>query len=208
MLLPLAMPLAMRAVFSATSRRYGPERGYQAGFAIYWASCWALAGSVIGRRRLLGLWRVPEQVLPSPRGLSAAVLVVPPLGGLATQWVPNARASGATAVVVAAGVGATNALAEEVFWRGVPLVIFPDDAVWGWLWPAAGFTAWHLVPLTTRPSGVRRRASLLGGAALVGLGYGWIAIRTRSLALVAPAHALTDSSGVRPVRANWLPGRS
>jgi membrane protease YdiL (CAAX protease family) len=206
-LLPAVMPLAMKAVFRATTRRYGPERGYQAGFAIYWASCWAMAGTVVGPRRLLGLWQVPEQVLPAPRGLSAAVLVAPPLGGLATQWVPNARASGPVAGAVAAGVGTTNALAEEVFWRGVPVATFPDDPLRGWLWPAVGFTAWHLVPLTTRPSSLRRRAALLAGAASVGLGYGWIALRTRSLALVAPAHALTDSSGVVPVRANWLTGR-
>lgn len=202
------MPLAMRAVFSATTRRYGPARGYQAGFAIYWVSCWGLAGSVMGRQRLLGLWRVPEQLLPTPRGLSAAVLVAAPLGGFASQWVPNARASGPLAVAVAVGVGTTNALAEEVFWRGVPGATFPDDSLRGWLWPAFGFTAWHLVPLTTRPSSPRRRAALLAGAAMVGLGYGWIALRTQSLALVAPVHALTDSSGVRPVRANWLTGRS
>ena len=201
------MPLVMQGVFRATRRRYGPERGYQAGFAIYWASCWALAGAVIGRRRLPELWAVPEQVLPAPRGLSAAVLVVPPLGGFATQWLPHARASGPVAVAVAVGVGTTNALAEEVLWRGVPTATFPDDPLRGWLWPALGFTAWHLVPLTTDPSSIHRRASLLAGAALIGLGYGWIAWRTRSLALVAPAHALTDSSGVRPVAANWLPGR-
>ena len=202
------MPLAMKAVFRATTRHSGTERGYQAGFAIYWASCWAVAGAVVGPRRLLGLWRVPEQVLPTPRWVSAVVLVAPPLGGLATQWVPNARASGPIAVAVAAGVGTTNALAEEVFWRGIPVATFPDDPLRGWLWPSLGFTAWHLVPLTTRPSSARRRAALLAGAALVGLGYGWIAVSTRSLALVAPAHALTDSSGVVPARENWLIGRS
>jgi membrane protease YdiL (CAAX protease family) len=202
------MPLAMKAVFRATTRQWGTERGYQAGFAIYWASCWAMAGAVVGPRRLLELWRVPEQVLPTPRWVSAVVLVAPPLGGLATQWVPNARASGPIAVAVAAGVGTTNALAEEAFWRGVPAATFPDDPLRGWLWPSLGFTAWHLVPLTTRPSSPRRRAALLAGAALVGLGYGWIAVSTRSLALVAPAHALTDSSGVVPVQENWLTGRS
>jgi membrane protease YdiL (CAAX protease family) len=167
-----------------------------------------VAGTVVGPRRLFALWETPERLLPAPRVLSAAVLMAPPLGGLATQWVPNARASGPLAVVVAAGVGTTNALAEEVFWRGIPVATFAEDQVRGWLWPALGFTAWHLVPLTTRPASSRRRAAVLAGAAVVGLGYGWIALRTRSLALVAPAHALTDSSGVVPVRAIWLAGRS
>lgn len=202
------MPLAMKCVFRATTRRYGPERGYQAGFAVYWASCWVVAGAVVGPRRLLAVWQVPEQLLPAPRGLSAAVLMAPPLGGFATQWLPEARASGPVVVALAAGIGTTNALAEEVFWRGVPVAVFPDDPLRGWLWPAAGFTVWHLVPLTTRPTSTRRRAALLAGAALVGLGYGWIAMSTRSLALLAPAHALTDSSGLAPVRAVWLTGGS
>lgn len=197
------MPLAMKAVFRATTRRYGPERGYQAGFAVYWAGCWALAGTVIGRQRLLELWEAPAQLLPAPLGPSAAVLVAPPVGAVTTQWLPHARASGPAAVAVALGVGTTNALAEEVFWRGIPAATFPDDPLRGWLWPALGFTAWHLVPLGTRPSTPQRRTALLAGAALIGLGYGWIAWRTRSLVAVAPAHALTDSSGVRQVAASW-----
>lgn len=56
-------------------------------------------------------------------------------------------------------------------------------------------------PTTVEPSA---SSSLLSGAAIIGLGYGWIALQTRSLAFVAPAHALTDASGVLPVRANWL----
>ena len=198
------MPVAMEAVFQVTTRRYGPRRGYQAGFAIYWASCWAAAAALVGPRRLRQLWQVPEPLLPPPLALSTAVLLAPPVGGLATLWGPHARASGPVAVAVTAGVGTTNALAEEVFWRGIPVATFPDDPVRGWLWPAIGFTAWHLVPLTMRPSNTRRRTSLLAGAAVIGLGYGWIALRTKSLAITGPAHALTDSSGLQPVQANWL----
>lgn len=201
---PAAMPLAMQAVFRETTRRFGAERGYQAGFAIYWATCWTLAGVIVGPRRLLDLWRLPEQVLPQPRPLAAVLLVAPPLGSVATEWLPNARAAGRAAVAVAAGIGITNALAEEALWRGVPAATFPDDPLRGWLWPAVGFTAWHLVPLSTRRTSARRRASVLGGAAAIGLGYGWIAQRTQSLGAVTPVHALTDACGVRPARAIWL----
>ena len=206
--MPAVIPLAMKAVFGATIRRFGADRGYQAGFAIYWAACWASAGVIVGPRRLLELWQRPTRVLPEPRLAAAALLVTPPLGALASEWLPNARAAGPAAVAVAAAVGTTNALAEETLWRGVPAAIFPDDRLRGWLWPAAGFTAWHLVPSSARETTARRRASVLGGAAAIGLGYGWIAYRTQSLAAVAPAHALTDSCGVRPARAIWLSGGS
>lgn len=201
---PVAIPLGMKVVFDETTRRWGPKRGYQAGFAIYWATCWAVATAIVGHRRLLDLWRLPEEVVPRPRPVGAAVLVAPPLGAVATEWWPNARAAGPTAIAVAAGVGLTNALAEEALWRGVPIEVFPGETLRGWLWPSVGFTAWHLVPLSTRPTSARRRASVLAGAAAIGLGYGWIAHRTRSLAIVTSAHALTDACGVRPTRTIWL----
>jgi len=204
-LVPAVVPMVMKAVFGTAARRLGADRGYQAGFALYWATCWVLADVIVGPRRLLDLWRPPERpVLPTPRPVAAVLLVAPPLGALTTEWLPNVRPADPAAVAVAAGIGVTNALAEETLWRGVPAVTFPGDRLRGWLWPAVGFTAWHLVPLSTRQTTARRRASVLGGAAAIGLGYGWIAQRTRSLVAVAPAHALTDSCGVRPARAIWL----
>jgi len=207
-LLPALMPMTMKVVFGATTRRFGPQRGYQAAFAVYWALCWAGAGGIVGRRRLAELWRRPERALPPPRALAATTLIVPPLGAFATQWLPTVRASGSRGAVVAAGIGITNAMAEEALWRGVPAAIFPDDPVRGWLWPAVGFTAWHLAPLSARRSSPGRQASLLFGAAVIGVAHGWIVQRTGSLALVAPVHAFTDSCGLRPTREIWLRRRS
>lgn len=205
--MPVAVPLLMRHVFRATTRRFGTERGYQAGFAVYWATCWAVAAVLIGPRTLRLLWRRPEDSLPSPRPAAAVALLAAPVGAVVTELVPHARAAGPAAIALAAGIGTTNALAEEALWRGVPIETFPDDPVRGWLVPAAGFALWHLVPMSTRPTTPRRRASVVAGAALIGLANGWIAHRTRSLAVVTTAHAVTDSCGVRATRSCWMPVR-
>ena len=202
--MPVAVPLAMQPVFTGAIRRFGPERGYQLGFAVYWVTCWAVAGATAGPRRLAALWQPAAEPLPPPQRLAWSLLAAPAVGAVATQWLPHARRSGPAAVVVAAGVGVTNALAEEALWRGLPVVVFPDDRVRGWLWPAAGFTAWHLVPLTAWKTSPGRRVGILLGASAIGLGYGWIAQQTSSLAAVAPAHALTDSCGVWQARTIWL----
>jgi hypothetical protein len=55
--MPVAVPLAMEPVFTRAIRRFGPERGYQVGFAIYWVTCWTVAGAIAGPRRLAGLWQ-------------------------------------------------------------------------------------------------------------------------------------------------------
>jgi len=104
-LVPLAIPLAMKAVFRATTRQFGPQRGYQAGFAVYWATCWGVAAALVGPRRLAALWHPGDTALPDRRSLAVTVLVVPPLGAIMTQWVPNARDAGPVAIATAAGVG-------------------------------------------------------------------------------------------------------
>ena len=82
-------------------------------------------------------------------------------------------------------------------------MVFPDDPVRGWLWPALGCTLWHLVPLAAVSADWRRGAALLSGAALIGLGNGWVAWRTRSLSAVTMSHAVTDSSRLPSVRRLW-----
>ena len=202
--LPVVMPIVMRRVFRSTVRRFGPLRGYQAGFALYWATCWAAAAAVAGPGRLARTFRRPQRPLPTPRALACAALAVPAAGAVATEFLPHARRAGPAAIGTGLWVGATNALAEEVFWRALPVAVFPDNPVRGWLWPAAGFTAWHLVPLAAGGAGSRRTAALLGGAALIGVGYGWVAFGTRSVIPVIGPHAVTDASGVRAAKTIWL----
>jgi len=202
--LPAAVPAVMLAVFRQAVRMFGDRRGYQAGFAAYWALCWGLALAVAGLPRLAGLWRTSGSPERHERRLFWSVLLLPPAGAITTELIPNARKAGATAALAAVGIGVTNAMAEEALWRGVPMAVFPGRKVLGWLWPSAGFIAWHLVPLSVRPH-PRGRWPVLLGAGLIGLGYGWAAQMSGSLLAVSIAHAATDSCGVRAARTIWLP---
>jgi len=202
--LPILVPVAMQQVFRMTHGRWGRRRGHQAGFAVYWATCWVTAAALVGPRRLARLWQRPAIPMPAPKPLAWAALIVPPAGAITTQWLPHARTAGPRAMAVAFGVGATNALAEETLWRGTPVAVFPNDPVLGWLWPAVGFTLWHLVPLSASSASRRRKLQTLLGAALIGFGNGWLVWHTRSLVATSVAHAVTDASGVEPVRRTWL----
>ena len=135
----------------------------------------------LGSRQLVRLWQRSVVPLPAPKALAWAALSVPAAGALTTQWLPHARASGPVAVAVAVAVGATNAVAEEALWRGAPVAVFGNDPIFGWLWPAVGFTLWHLVPLNASSATRRREVETLLGAVLIGFGHGWLAWRTRSL---------------------------
>jgi membrane protease YdiL (CAAX protease family) len=206
--MPVALPLLMQGAFSAASRRFGPHRGYQAGFAVYWAACWGVAAAVAGPGNLAARWRRPEAWGPRPGTLAWVGLAVPPLGAVVWELVPNRRAASPAAIATAVGVGVTNALAEETLWRGLPVTVFPDDPLRGWLWPTAGFVAWHLVPLSAGAADTRTVRRIIGGSAVIGLVNGWIAVRTRSLVAVGISHALTDSCGLKAAHARWLPAAS
>jgi membrane protease YdiL (CAAX protease family) len=146
-----AIPAAMLSVFRYTVRRFGERRGYQAGFVVYWVLCCGLAAAIGPYRWLIQMWRAPGGPLPTPGALLWSVLLIPPAGAVATELIPKARKAGPPAALTAAGLGVTNALAEEVLWRGLPLAVFPDERVRGWLWPSVCFTAWHLIPLSCAP---------------------------------------------------------
>jgi hypothetical protein len=155
--LPVMVSLGMRVLFPALARRLGGRRGHLAGFAVYWAGCYLVPLALLGRGRVKTLLRQPGRPLPSPRWLAVTVLLVPPLGALGTELAPQVRKADPVLLGTAASVATINATAEELLWRGLFIATFPDELVRGWLWPAAGFTAWHLAPLSVLPS---RRGTL------------------------------------------------
>jgi hypothetical protein len=166
----------MALVFAAATRRYGGTVGYRLGFVGYWVTCAALSTAVLGPRELAQrLTPSSSTPLPRPRALVVAALLLPPVGAAAVELVPHLRQAGRRALLTAAAVGLCNGVCEELLWRAVPAAVYPEDPIRGWLWPAAGFTAWHTVPLAVRSHGAGR---VLAGAALVGLGSGWLAWST------------------------------
>jgi hypothetical protein len=60
------------------------------------------------------------------------------LGAAGTELAPELRSADPVVMATAAGVAAVNATGEELLWRGLFVADFPDDPVWGWLWPAVG----------------------------------------------------------------------
>lgn len=200
--LTIVVPLGMRVLFPAMARRLGKRRGHLAGFALYWAGCYLVPLGLLGWGQVKTLLSQPGRPLPSPRWLVAAALLVPPLGAVGTELAPRVRKADPVLLAAAAGVAAINATGEELLWRGLFVATFPDEPVRGWLWPAAGFTTWHLAPLSVLPSH-RGTLGFLLPTALIGAGYGWVAWRTRSLRWTLPPHVATDASGLR-ILGFWL----
>jgi membrane protease YdiL (CAAX protease family) len=200
--LPVAVPVAMRVIFPALASRLGQRRGYLAGFGVYWATCVAVPLATLGRRRSVALMRRPAPLPRRARGGAAIALLVPPLGGFATELVPELRRAERPLVAAAVAIATVNATAEELLWRALPLTAFPKSRLAGWLWPAVGFGLWHAAPLAVRPAS-KGNGRFLAAATALGLSYGWAARRTDSLVPGLASHIATDATGLRAYRF-WL----
>lgn len=77
------------------------------------------------------------------------------------------------------------------------MAAFPKGIWLGYLYPALGFAAWHLTPLSVRPSAMPGGAGgFAAGALFLGLCWGWVAWRTGSIRWTVVSHVLTDFLGL------------
>ena len=186
----------MIAAFAIAQERLGDHVGYVAGFGVYWATCAGVAGAILGRAGLRAAFEDRRPRLGRPALLGLVLLAWPPLGAIATRFIPEIGSATPPMIVTIVGVGIVNALLEELMWRAAYVQLWPNSFWLGCLWPAAGFAAWHLAPQIIHPSAM---GPLVYVAASLGLGisWGWVAWRTGSIRWTSVSHVLTDASGLR-----------
>ncbi len=194
--LPVVVPAAMCVAFAAGRDRLGDHVGYVAGFGLYWGTCAGLSLALLGRRRIRELFRDKRPRLGRPALVGAALLAWPPVGAIATRFIPELGSATPAMLATIAGVAVANAALEELLWRGVFIALWPRNPWLGWAWPAVGFGLWHLAPQVIHPSAMGAGVYVVSATAL-GLSWGWVAYRTGSLRWVGVSHVLTDGSGVR-----------
>jgi membrane protease YdiL (CAAX protease family) len=199
--LPVTLPVAMTGVFRLGGHRLGPQLGYVAGFAAYWATCLGVAAAILGPGRALDLVVRGSTEAPArpPTRADTVLLAWPVAGAVTTRMLPELRTATAVDVATIAAVAQLNAVAEELLWRGVYPDLWPDDPRLGWVWPAIGFGAWHLAPQAIHPASMGRARYAVASTAL-GLSWGRVAWRTRSLRWTTLSHVITDASGIRNAR--------
>lgn len=189
---PVVVLLGMHLVFRlpAASEREALLRG----FLVYWIACGVVFPLlVVGPRRVLATLTAPS--LPG-RGLSwrlATLLALPP--AIVLVALPGfSSGTLAPALVVYALL---NGVIEELYWRGLFVQFFPDDATRGLLYPAVMYAAWLVVAImASGPWTGIDLATGFGAGLLLGLLYGWVALRTGSIRWTIVSHVLLNLGGV------------
>ncbi|MDR3747462.1 MAG: CPBP family intramembrane metalloprotease [Acidobacteriota bacterium] len=95
--------------------------------------------------------------------------------------------------LLSAVLALVNAGVEELFWRGVYVESF--SGLWmAYLCPAVGFAIWHFAPLSVIPYKKGALFFVLSSYVL-GLCWGLVAFKTKSIGWNTVSHFLVDFSG-------------
>lgn len=194
--IPVAAPLTMAAVFAGLRRCVSAQAAYNAGFAIYWLGwCLSVPLWLLGRRPVVDLL-ITGRRLPPERLL---FLALPIAGAVGTQLIPHRREIDVPTAVTMAGTALINAVGEELLWRGLFMRELDRRPLLSQAWSLIGFSAWHFAPQLILPSPLGRWRFVAGSAA-VGLASTSAAWTSDGLRYVVVAHAITDACGVTAAR--------
>lgn len=86
-----------------------------------------------------------------------------------------------------------NGTLEEMFWRGVFNRVFYNKILLAYIYPTIFFGIWHIALYYAK--GIEYQggfASLVGGSFFMGILWGWIAYKTKSIKVIATAHVITN----------------
>ncbi len=213
---PLLLLASTYGVFNLAAAALGFKLGYFAGFAFYWVFwCFLFPLWVVGWSGLKRMFADRRPRLGRPAWVGAVCLALPLVFAYAYEF-PRVLPQASLPVILASvGISLVNGLGEEVLWRGTYALAFPGqdggpgcagrsgagrigaDWIGGYLVPAVGFAVWHFAPQSlsanTNPGGA---ISLVVFALFLGLVWGWVAKKTRSIRFTALAHVLFDFSGL------------
>lgn len=182
--------VTMLGVYQAAAWLLGPDLAWYAGFWVYWPIwCVLFPYWMLGRRS----WRELFQ----RRGLDAvgwSLLMFPPALTFIGRFVMDYGQAGAWETAVLVVQSFVNGTLEEVLWRGVYIELFPGDKLWGLGWPTLWFALWHLAPGSISP--LTNVAVLVAGAAVFGVCWGGLALRTGSIRYSAASHILAGLARV------------
>ena len=180
-------------LFQVTTFSLGPKWGYITGFLGYWSYCLITAWLVSGSD-----WNYFKAMWDQQRGNKYAKWIglaafIPVLGVFFVSFLPHAAALTLSTGALLIFTVLLNGAIEEMYWRGLYLLEYPNDAKIGFLLSTILFGAWHTSLWFAR--GVVYTdgfPALVGGAFGLGLLWAWVARTNGNLRAVIPAHILTN----------------
>ena len=171
----------------------GAKWGYVTGLAGYWLYCLVIAWLVTSGNMdtVKSLWR-NQNSGKYVKWISLAAFI-PVLGLFFVSFLPNASQLTLSTGILLFVVVLLNGSIEELYWRGLYLLEYPDNTRIGFLFSWLLFGAWHISLWFAK--GVIYKdgfLALVGGAYGLGLLWTWVARSNGNLKAVTPSHILVN----------------
>jgi len=176
-----------------TTSFLGAKWGYVTGLAGYWVYCLVIGGLVSGgdMTAIKSLWR--NQNSGKYTTWISLAAFIPVLGLFFVSFLPNAAQLTLSTGILLVVVALLNGFIEELYWRGLYLLEYPDNSHIGFIFSWLLFGAWHISLWFAK--GVIYKdgfLALVGGAYGLGLLWTWVARSNGNLKSVVPAHILVN----------------
>ena len=180
-------------LFQLTTLWLGPKWGYITGFLVYWAYCVGTARVLSGSdlNYFKEMWS--RERGGKYAGWISLAAFIPVLGVFFVSFLPNASKLTLSTGALLLFTVLLNGTIEELYWRGLYLREYPNDARIGFLLSLLLFGAWHVSLWFAR--GVVYKdgfLALVGGAYGLGLIWTWVARSNGNLRAVIPSHILVN----------------
>jgi len=177
--------VVMFAAYQTLARILGSDLGWYAGFAIYWPIfCVAIPFWLVGSKQIIERYKI---IKINPKYL--LVYLFPVFMTLIGGFFMNTKEREFIALIIWFGMSVANGVFEEILWRGVYPILFPDNKLFGFIWPAIWFSIWHFAPGSLSQN--FQPFVLVSGALMLGLSFGWGAFKTKSLFWASTGHTFS-----------------
>ena len=118
---------------------------------------------------------------------------IPCFGTLFAVFIPVIVVAPMQALAIALLYALINGTVEELFWRGVFINVFPNNILRGYILPTLLFGLWHIALYFLKGMEYQGGfAALVGGATFMGILWGFLAYKTKSIRMVTIAHIVTN----------------
>jgi membrane protease YdiL (CAAX protease family) len=184
---PIALVAVMCPVFRVLAGAFGENWriAWYLGLVIYW-----LIWGGIFSWLMIGKDAIGRIIRPQKLTIGVFVLVLlPVLMASLYRFIPGMGYEKPSwwifLLLVSTTVG--NGFFEEVLWRGVYMVLFPEKILFRIVWPSIWFALWHYAPGSISPTG--NVVGLIIGAGFMGFYLSFVAKKTETIWWGMLAHA-------------------
>jgi membrane protease YdiL (CAAX protease family) len=178
----------MCPVFNLLVGKLGETVGWYFGLVVYWF-VWGAAFSFL----LVGKDKISLIIRPQKLNKSVILLVLFPLVMALVYKVVSRTEYNKPSVwifLLYLSTALGNGFFEEVLWRGVYMDLFPDNLLFGIVWPSIWFSLWHYVPGSVSSDG--NVIGLMIGSVFFGFYLSFLAKKTGTIWWPILAHVLGE----------------